>query len=234
MTANLRWNVNPWHLLLMLVVACACIGCELVARGEEPSVGSRQLAVDLFGIEGPPPSGTVAPLDLFSRGPLPTADCPLPPRLSRSGLVEPVYRDARPRAVLWSPTWCLVCTANAHVVGSGDERLRVDVRKGDETTFPAEVQAFANGTFPAGSTLAGQQRGWPVWQIERTDGSGGWLFAPHARTLDDLVAIGQLKPGEPLPDSTYPTRPSETPPKPVAMVERASAVRWPWSGGKRR
>lgn len=110
------------------------------------------------------------------------------------------------RALMWAPSWCTVCINNDWLLEGGDGRVVYEHKlgiasKGDEKAFPKEVQDYANGTFPAGSALAGQQRGYPVWQIELEDGT--WGFAHHARSFDDLVAIHKLKPGQPIPKSTF-------------------------------
>lgn len=120
---------------------------------------------------------------------------------------KPVLSEPRPfRCIMWSPTWCGVCRSNKKLLTTGEQLVEIpfklEIRQSDDATlFPKEVQAFANGTFPAGTDCAGQQRGWPVWQIELADGS--WGFAHHARSADDLVAIHRLKRGEPVPNSTF-------------------------------
>jgi len=240
MTKNLRWNVCPWMVGLLIMLSLACIACD-IACGDEPvnlfevtaavsaDAASDVPPVDLFCS---PPSTYDSPsptaIDLFGcdAEPAPTITRQVKATREQAELQQPIGRsqlandaDQKPtrrRSLLWSPTWCGVCQLNANVVGTGNDRMKVELHKGDETTFPAEVQAFANGIFPNGTALAGQQRGWPVWQIERAD--GGWSFAHHARTLSELVAISELKPGEEIPISNFARQlaPSQT--KPIVVL----------------
>lgn len=123
------------------------------------------------------------------------------PREIINPVPDPVEATKRPfRAIMWSPDWCTVCITNGWLLEDGHADVAYEKRTGDERKFPKEVQEYANGRFQAGTTLAGQQRGWPVWQIEHSD--GGWVFCYHGRSFDDLIAIHNLPRGQPVPAST--------------------------------
>ncbi len=104
------------------------------------------------------------------------------------------------RAIMWSPSWCGVCTNNhnsltlgkATKAATGEGWYGVtcemplvvyQIRKGyplagDEALFPADVRKRAEN-----------HGGWPVWHIETPHRPTGWCFANGAKTLDELVAI---------------------------------------------
>ncbi|MBS0205680.1 MAG: hypothetical protein JSS49_22490 [Planctomycetes bacterium] len=112
---------------------------------------------------------------------------------SRDRRPAPPAADTRPVIVAWSPPWCGVCNVMHDRVGTGDLRTRVRWIKGDSTAFPVAVQEYA------------AVHGWPVLQFQPVDAGGSWVFAPHARTLDDLHALTKLRRLDPLPESSFAT-----------------------------